>query len=1024
MNRTLFPIVAASLLVALPAQDPPTKALQRAQLLEQQEGDLAAAQQAYRSLLADATAKAVHAEAALGLGTLLWRLEQHNAATPFLQQAVAAGGDVGARANDVLQGQDPEGTQQAERLAKAQALAARVTELTPWGAPTEEQKRRLSAVTAELRLLGSIAARAAILEIERLRPLGVRIDENGRSDGGIDSHLRLVWTVGGPHAIDALTRWSQDPEVNWRRRVTQAIEAEETVAGDLRPLIDVYLRDSDPSREVPRSLARVVANLAEEELLGLVKSDDARLQRAGLTGLLSKFYNPQYEALDTLVRDTGDRVAQLTRSDDPAVASAAWRILQWFAGPNASANAVLCSVIDRMPDDMVVQVQLGRRGCDDAWIAGLAAAAERLGPMRSTSGSGGQAAIAAMLVHSDPEWTAAGAEAAVRLIELGYGKGPKQQGTGACNWQAHLGRRVDADQTVRVVALFDRIHVIDDLLNQLQQRPVPKAAFSSVRMLLSRRHAPERPDWMRERMTLQRVVAGNTGNVLTAGRSVHSLLLFAADSGHPEAAAWLWQQLEADATLAGTIASGLRTLSWRGDPAARIELRKLLVWPGTDQNELQPTERAEVLAELVRVGDEPTIELLPRACELGLQTTRPYYPSRGATEKPLLSVEAAGIGFLMTQAPESPSTASTWYGYDEPKLQRAWSTLLSSPAAADMAWSELAAANGGGAVGIRPTGNRPPRTPSTGGILPPSNRGVPVAVFPLLLERIPAWLATQRDTAPKAASAVVDVLGRSMRHCPEAAFAEGTPLHAALQQALRGADRGFAEELLHYVPSKVRVRLAEEARALVAGTESRLVLATVLQDGVELPDTLWQQLLQHRDPKLRIAALGWLRPANATRLRDAITAQLQVEQGEVRLAASTTMARLFGTEAVPALLPLLQDQDESVRNAVREQLERLRQDTEQRVFWQKAQAGIDTSRQGASAKLLLQAKVGEPKEQRLLALRSLAVLGVAETLPYLIDAANDADAEIAAAARAAITTIHQKGGAPAERPTSPPSDGK
>lgn len=1019
MKNPLLPFVAASLLVALPGQDTATQALQRAQLLEQQEGDLAAAQQAYRALLADASAKGVHAEAALGLGTLLWRLEQHAAAKPFLQQAVAAGGDVGARANDVLQGQDPEGTQQAERLAKAQALAARVTELTPWGAMTEEQQQRLGAVMAELRLLGPVAARAAVLEIERLRPLGVSVDENGRADVKFVSHLRMVWMVGGPHAIDALTRWSQDPDVNWRRRITQAIEAQSTIAGDLRPMLELYLRDSDPSGEVPRSLARVVANLAEKELLALVESEDARLQRAGLSGLLSKLQGSDPAAYDHLVRATGDRIAQLARSDEPAVAKAAWSILQWFvAGKTTSGHAVLCAVIDRMPDDMAVSVKPAERGCDDAWIAALAAAAERLGPMRGSSGRGGQAAIAAMLVHKSPEWTAAGAKAAVRLIELGYGNGPKQEGTGVDDWLAHLSRLVDADQTVRLVASLDRLLGIDRLLDHLQQRPVPKAAFEAVRALFTRRLAPDSPAWMRDPMQVQRVVAGTAGSIRTPSRPVHSLLLFAADSGHPAAAAWLWQQLEADATLAGTIASGLRTLSWRGDPAARIELRKLLVWPGTDQNELQPTERAEVLAELVRLGDVPTIDLLPRAYELGLQTTRPIYPSRGATENPLLLVEAAGLGFLMTPAPESPSTAPTWYGYDELQLQRAWRTLLTSPTSADAAWGELAAATGSVAAVNSPAAARPPRSPNSGRIQAPSNSGIPTAVFPLLLELLPAWLAKQRETAPKAAWAVVDVLGRSIHHCPEAAFADGTPLHAALQRTLRGADRRFAEELLSYVPSKVRVRFPEEVRALVASTESRQVLSMALADGIEFPDTIWQQLLQHRDPKLRIAALGWIRPANAASLRGAITAQLQVEQGDVRLAASTTMARLFGTDAVPALLPLLQDQDESVRNAVREQLERLRQDTEQRAFWQKAQAGIDTSRQGASAKLLLQAKAGEPKEQRLLALRSLATLGVAETLPYLIDATHDADPEIAAAARSAIATIHQTGGAPAERPSS------
>nr|MBP8301287.1 HEAT repeat domain-containing protein [Planctomycetota bacterium] len=88
-------------------------------------------------------------------------------------------------------------------------------------------------------------------------------------------------------------------------------------------------------------------------------------------------------------------------------------------------------------------------------------------------------------------------------------------------------------------------------------------------------------------------------------------------------------------------------------------------------------------------------------------------------------------------------------------------------------------------------------------------------------------------------------------------------------------------------------------------------------------------------------------------------------------------------------------------------LERIRFFQEQQAYWQNAKAGIDTSPANATAKLLAQAKPGEPKDQRLLALRSLAVLGSPESLPYLIDWTKDPDAEVAAAALEAVTTIHR-----------------
>jgi HEAT repeat protein len=51
----------------------------------------------------------------------------------------------------------------------------------------------------------------------------------------------------------------------------------------------------------------------------------------------------------------------------------------------------------------------------------------------------------------------------------------------------------------------------------------------------------------------------------------------------------------------------------------------------------------------------------------------------------------------------------------------------------------------------------------------------------------------------------------------------------------------------------------------------------------------------------------------------------------------------------------------------------------------------------------------EDKQQRLLAIRSLALLNAPESLPYLIDWTKDQDTDIQAVAKKAIADIHQRG---------------
>jgi hypothetical protein len=109
--------------------------------------------------------------------------------------------------------------------------------------------------------------------------------------------------------------------------------------------------------------------------------------------------------------------------------------------------------------------------------------------------------------------------------------------------------------------------------------------------------------------------------------------------------------------------------------------------------------------------------------------------------------------------------------------------------------------------------------------------------------------------------------------------------------------------------------------------------------------------------------------------------------------------------SVPKLLLALRDGEDEVRAAAMEALQAIRMYHEQKTFWDRFADGIATGRDAAAAKLLAQGKPDQPREQRLLALRSLGALGAPEALPYLIDWSADADTELADAARAAIEAI-------------------
>ncbi len=165
-------------------------------------------------------------------------------------------------------------------------------------------------------------------------------------------------------------------------------------------------------------------------------------------------------------------------------------------------------------------------------------------------------------------------------------------------------------------------------------------------------------------------------------------------------------------------------------------------------------------------------------------------------------------------------------------------------------------------------------------------------------------------------------------------------------------------------------------------------------------------LLADGDPSLRHWAFQQVTTGKAQAPDDALVPFLDHNSIWVRQKAAEYLGAKVSTQAVPGLVRLLRDPNENVRTTAADSLTKIRFFHEQQAHWDRVFKGIDASATSAAEKLLLQGKPDQPKAQRLLAITSLGTLGVPEALPFLIDWTTDTDAEVAAAAKAAITQIH------------------
>ncbi len=209
--------------------------------------------------------------------------------------------------------------------------------------------------------------------------------------------------------------------------------------------------------------------------------------------------------------------------------------------------------------------------------------------------------------------------------------------------------------------------------------------------------------------------------------------------------------------------------------------------------------------------------------------------------------------------------------------------------------------------------------------------------------------------------------------------------------------------LTELTKEEVGARIAQIEGFVKDGKSSAAALDALLLAGREVDI---EALLRSDDEDASRWAFRRVREGKAEASASAVLPLLQHHEVMTRRWAIAYFDRTLDAAAVPSLLQLLRDPSGEVREEASKALTRIRFCNEQEAHWRNVQIGIDASPQGAMEKLLQQARIDAPRDQRLLAIQSLGALGKAEALPFLIEWATDKDEAIAAAAKASVTQIH------------------
>jgi hypothetical protein len=949
---TKIPIVLtfALLAVVLGAQTPPPSASQPTPLqelativaVEEQERDLAKAEQLYRQALTDQALSPAARDLALErLLDLLFRLGRRDDAKQVVAQAAKARGRQAEVALDdvTAAAQQPNQAQQERQAALRQQAEAIVSSLVtanpvrPWDQAAAGELEWIGVAAVPV-IAAALAAATPALENNPQTPHPVLNVLNGAQIVVRENYVALacmLWQLGGEDAIAHLESLRQSLEPKRRQLLARGAH-----------------RAKDPR----------LLRLAEQWLVAEVDAE-VRLELVfyphQIRVSLFERLDPDV-VLDTALRERGEfgsrvlqgyvvlhvlRGAPLVKllrlvglaldGSDPRLAVEAQRGLAMNSTCYVAEGVdLLLEHLPRLPQSLATSLpkgvypeawqQLRGKGDPVRLRPELAATLwpRLLATARRCSKTGAAHGWIATAMSACPPDLPGAAADLLALANDGYVDYP---------YLHLLHGRVQANDVPALLQTFERDEARKleaDLLGLMHSLELPSAAFA---VLLRR---------------AELVAAGDP-----TSPTLWQFAMPMARTGDPAAAAWLTaqQQRTPDPDSRAVDQSFLPALLELGRRSKDEAVRQLMrTWVGSSQH----TSRLQLA--LLSMADEPTLALVLEHFKSSAVAKHPY--AVGPYE-PWVSP----LDYLLAARPQPP------HGYTVGQQRAVVRELagkangLSMRTCADGVLSEVVQSWSGPAA-------------------------TTTVVNGAVDEIVRRWLAASGDDAALRWREVAGMLSHAVAAVRQRCLQQLGAVVDLPAPALALVERSLADQ--------------DEAVALAA-TEALLRHEPKVQ-------RLHDRLLGHRLAAVRERA--WRSQGIDTVPDATLLGLLDDSSVTMRVAAVQHLAGRLSIAAVPDLVRLLRDPADPVRVTAADALTKIRFYQEQQAHWDRVLQGLDASPASAAEKLLLQARPEAPKAQRLLAITSLGVLGAPEALPFLIDWSQQGDADIATAARDAIGKIH------------------
>lgn len=971
-HRLLNGLLAALPLAALPAQDARAE-LQRAIVTDEQEHDLGKAEAMYQKLLdGNALGDAERAEVALRLGKVLQRLGKSEQATAMLQRAAKSGGDVGKEAQKALaaQGQDGEREKQLReqarevvRKALASGTQGDARQCLVWGIADQEVSRNLL-------WLGDAAVPEIVTALE---PIVAKLSEASWPEDityGLPQYrpvsglMGLLWKYGGKQAQGFLAKVAASDSMGLRIACVGAASFVERT--DMLPTVCLFLRDPAAGAPVQAALLNapdtLLSRIPAPELLGAATAGSKALKGVVLRTLARRWRAINHTVSKAATLElTLPLVREALGSTDPEFGRCGQEFLLSDAIMQLPAGIELLlreypklNIPNTNPKEVPVQDH------DSAMrlLPALLDAARALGPVAEGGSSARVPARQQWLGYSAARGILGNADASalpqvMDLIDLGY---DVASGSWLVYWLAPDKEpcRVRSDQAEAVFERIDRAADSNGILRVLSRLDLPASMWPRLQQ--------KAEEWQRE------------------DKNIGAFLAPIAHTGVPEAATWLLQlaQQTTNRDLPPYVADmlielGRRTQKEPVRAAMRELLRSTTLSRGiTTSNGTTIHPRARLLLALGSMGDPaPIVGLDSSATD---EELHPY--ATGEFSKRTITP----LDYMLGRSFEPPcrfthaQVIEALRGLD--KLTPIYVVLR-------------------------------------------NDRDLDFVAKDLLIELsdlVVNGYARMVDgaNARNVRDLVRPIVVQLLRRAADSAEAVAGELRAWCERRLSADDSNqrYAMLMLLEKEDVPLLRAAIEARVDDEDERCALQAATLLIYSDSVTNAEWlRRLLQSPVAEIRRRAIGWVAWHLGGSVAALVLPALRDDAANVRHDACAYFGAIVSKDAVPDLLVCLKDTDGDVRTAAAEALQKIRFYHEQQAHWDRILHGVDASIPNVAEKLLAQGKPAQPREQRLLAIQSLADLGAPEALPFLIDWMNDKDADIAAAARSAITAIHQRAGA-------------